>query len=260
MMWSLERIKKIGFSLLVLLTFSNQFALAQNSNSIEAGRFFSVGFSFSSYVPGGDLADRFGTHFSLGVNPQFKTKSNWIFSANGQFLFGNDVKQPGLMANLYSEKNELLDENGQIANVLLFQRGMTFSLRTEKLFPINAEKNPNSGIIVGLGLGFIQHKIRIEHQNNRMPQIDNGYEKGYDRLTNGTLLEQNIGYFHISNKKLTNFRVELVFNQGFTQSRRDFNFDDGAKDTQKRLDLFTGVRFTWLLPLYRRMANDYYIN
>jgi hypothetical protein len=260
MMRSLERIKKIGFSLLMLLTLSIQIVKAQNGNSIEAGRFFSVGFAFSTYIPGGDLADRFGSHYSLGINPQFKTKSNWIFSANGQFIFGNDVKQPGLMANLYSEKNELLDEDAQIATILLFQRGMTFSLRTEKLFPINPEKNPNSGIIVGVGVGFIQHKIRIEHQNNRMPQLENGYIKGYDRLTNGTLLEQNIGYFHVSNKKLTNFKVELVFNQGFTQSRRDYNFDDGAKDTQQRLDLFSGIRFTWLLPLYRRMANEYYIN
>lgn len=257
---SLKKINKIAVVVSLLIAVFNENATAQSTNSIEAGRFFSVGFSFSSYVPGGDLADRFGNHFGLGITPQYKTSSNWIFSANGQFIFGNDVKQPGLMANLYSENGELLDENGQIATILLFQRGMSFSLRAEKLFALKPEKNPNSGIVVGLGFGFLQHKIRIEHQNNRMPQIDNGYEKGYDRLSNGTLLEQNIGYYHISKKKLTNFRVELVFNQGFTQSRRDFNFDDGAKDTTKRIDLFYGLRLTWQLPLYRRMANDFYIN
>lgn len=260
MIRSLKKIKKLALALILLTAVNNKSALAQNTNSIEAGRFFSVGFSFSSYVPGGDLADRFGNHFGLGITPQFKTSSNWIFSANGQFIFGNDVKQPGLMANLYSEKGELLDKDGQIATILLFQRGMSYSLRVEKLFAIQPEKNPNAGIVLGFGLGFLQHKIRIEHQNNRMPQIDDGYEKGYDRLSNGTLLEQNIGYYHISRKKLTNFRVELVFNQGFTQSRRDYNFDDRAKDTKKRIDLFSGVRVTWQLPLYRRMANDYYIN
>jgi hypothetical protein len=260
MIRSLKRIKNLGLALSVLLTVLTQTTHAQSNNSVEAGRFFSVGFSFSSYVPGGDLADRFGNHFGLSISPQFKTSSNWIFSASGQFIFGNDVKQPGLMANLYSEKGELLDEDGQIATILLFQRGMSYSLRLEKVFALKPEKKPNSGIVAGFGFGFVQHKIRIEHQNNRMPQIDNGYEKGYDRLSNGTLLEQNIGYYHISRKKLTNFRIELVFNQGFTQSRRDFNFDDGAKDTSKRIDLFSGLRITWQLPLYRRMANDFYIN
>lgn len=260
MMWSLNAIKKYGFILLMFLTTFGSKSQAQSSNSIEAGQFFAVGFSFASYIPGGDLADRFGNHFGLAVNPQFKTKTNWIFSANGQFLFGNDVIQPNLLANLKSEKGELLDEDGQIATIINFQRGMTFSLRAEKIFALNPQKNPNSGIIIGVGLGFIQHKIRIEHQNNRMPQIEGDYEKGYDRLTNGTLLEQNIGFYHISRRKLTNFRVELVFNQGFTQSRRDFNFDDGAKDSKKRIDLYNGIRLTWLLPLYRRMANEFYIN
>lgn len=229
-------------------------------NSIESGKYFGVGFSFSGYVPGGDYADRFGEHYSIMVSPQYKSKKAWILSANAQFIFGNNVKQPNLLQNLRTENNEILDEDGQTAAILLFQRGYSLSLRAEKLFPTNKERNQNSGFIAGAGVGFIQHKIRIEHQNNRVPQIEEEYEKGYDRLSNGMLLEQSIGYYHVSLTKLINFKIEFVLNQGFTQSRRDYNFDDMAKDNTKRLDIFTGIRATILLPLYRRQANDFYIN
>lgn len=259
-MRSLKAIAQYRFYFLCIPLIFCQISVAQESNSVESGKYFGTAFSFSTYVPGGDLADRFGSHFSLGVSPQFKIKKNFIFSANAQFIFGNDVKQPNLLHELRSDRGEVLDEDGQIATILLFQRGYSLTLRVEKLFAINKEKNKNSGFIVGFGAGFLQHKIRIEHQNNRIPQLENEYIKGYDRLSNGLLLEQNIGYYHVSRSKLTNFKVELVFNQGLTESRRDFNFDDNAKDDTQRLDLFTGARFTWLLPLYRRMANEYYIN
>lgn len=254
-------VNNFRFVLLFAILFGGlNFVQGQESNSVESGRYYGVGFSFAGYVPGGDYAKRFGEHYSLTVSPQLKTRKGWILSANGQFIFGNNVKQPNLLQNLRNENNEVLDEDGQTAAILFFQRGYSITLRAEKLFVVNKERNLNSGFIVGAGFGFLQHKIRIEHQNNRVPQIENGYEKGYDRLSNGSLLEESIGYYHVSRNKLTNFRVEFVLNQGFTQSRRDYNFDDMAKDNTKRLDLYTGLRITLFLPLYRRLANDFYIN
>jgi hypothetical protein len=218
-----------------------------------------VSFSYGFYTPGGDLSKRFGENSAIGVSGHYKLKSNWLFGLESNILFGRLVYEPDMLKNLQSDNGEIFDEQSRIAEVILFERGYILTANAGRLFPIKA-LNPNSGILVKAGIGFMQHKIRIEHQNHRIPQLEGDYIKGYDRLTNGLSFNQFIGLLNMSNSKLANFYIGLDLHEGLTKGRRDYNFDTRSSDTNSRLDMFIGFKVGWCLPIYKRMATDYYIN
>jgi hypothetical protein len=139
----------------------------------------------------------------------------------------------------------------------LYERGFTVSANAGRMFALN-KKRPNCGIVFKLGLGFIQHKIRIEVIGNNVPQLSKEYKKGYDRLSNGFLLSQNLGYLYLSSNRLVNLYFGLECMEGFTQSRRSFDYDKMQRDTNKRLDILYGAKVAWILPLYKQAPKEYY--
>ena len=106
----------------------------------------------------------------------------------------------------------------------------------------------------------MQHKIRLEHQLNPIGQLEGEYLKGYDRLTNGLALTQFVGYLHSGNSRLVNFYVGLEATEGFTRGKRDLYFDTNQVDNDPRLDGLIGLRVGWILHVYKRMPETYYLN
>jgi hypothetical protein len=92
-----------------------------------------------------------------------------------------------------------------------------------------------------------------------VPALEGDYLKGYDRLTSGFCLSEFVGYQLLSNSRLLNFFAGVELYQGFTRSRRDWNIDQVKKDDSPRLDLLSGIRVGWVLPLYRRAPKEFYI-
>jgi hypothetical protein len=110
-----------------------------------------------------------------------------------------------------------------------------------------------------IGAGLLQHKIRIEVQDNNVPQLDGDYRKGYDRLTNGLALTEFVGYLHCGNNRLINFFAGIELTQAFTKSRRDWDFSTMRKDDSNRMDLLFGIKVGWFFPMYKHAATAYYI-
>ena len=215
-----------------------------------------VGVSYDYQLNAGDLTRRFGKNSSVALNLEFKTKKYWIWGINGSFLFGKDVKE-SLFDSISTSSGAIINGNGEFADVRLFERGFTTSITAGRMFSFK-KPNPNSGIIFSVGVGFIQHKIRIETIGNNVPQLSKEYKKGYDRLTNGFLLSQNLGYLYLSSNRLINLYFGLECMEGFTQSRRSFDYDLMKQDTQKRLDILYGARVAWILPLYKKAPLEFY--
>jgi len=204
---------------------------------------------YGVHWPGGDLADRFGSHFSAGGTVEFLTKSNFIVGAHSNFYFGTNVNTD-VLAPLRDEDDLLFGDDGGIAEVRLRQRGLYVGGHVGKIFPIFGP-NKRSGIRVTVGGGYLQHKIRIQDD----PQVfvstlNSNYKKGYDRFTNGFALTEFIGYQYLATNRMVNFLIGLELTQGFTQNRRSFNFDTRSAETDGRLDLLAGLRIGWTLPLY----------
>lgn len=240
------------------LTLSSFGVLGQNQVRDSALFDPHVSISYAYQLPGGDMANRFGNNHNIGLGFHIKSKTNWYYGFQGTYLTGNRVlHEEGFLSNLMVDDGYILDNQGQLAKISIQQRGFSLTADGGYLFPVLGP-NKNSGILLYGGVGFLQHKIRIEHQEHEIAQLEGDYLKGYDRLTNGLMLHQFAGYYYMSNYKLINFYLGVEAWQGFTQSRRDFNFDTQVKDDTQRMDLLVGIRAGWVLHLYRRMSTDYY--
>jgi hypothetical protein len=217
-----------------------------------------VGVSYGYYFSDGDMAKRFGNSSSLMLNVDFKTQKYWTIGLNGSYFFGKDIKE-SLFDSIAGADGSLINKKGEIADIRLYERGFTVSVSFGRMFAFK-KPNPNSGILFNVGVGIMQHKIRIETIGNDTPQLSKQYKKGYDRLSNGLLLSENIGYLYLSNNRLQNFYIGFECMQGFTQSRRSFDYELMAKDTHKRLDILYGGKITWYLPLYKKAPSAFYYN
>lgn len=214
--------------------------------------------SYAIQFPFADMADRFGNNNNIGGGISFKVKNNWVFGAEANFLFGGNIKEDTMLDYLFTSGGFLIGTNGIAESVLLFERGYTFWGKFGKVIPV-MKGNPNSGINLMAGAGFMEHKIKIEDPDAAVPYVTGDYAKGYDRLTNGLALYQYIGYLRLDKKKLLNFNAGVEIIEGFTQNRRDFNFDQMKRDDSKRLDILVGLKLAWVLPLYGKGEHRMYM-
>ena len=119
--------------------------------------------------------------------------------------------------------------------------------------------NPNSGIIIKAGVGYIQHWIRIRiNEDKTIPSFEGDYAKGYDRLSSGLAISEFIGYLYMGNTRVLNFFVGFEFMQSWTTNRREVNFDTGMKDDGNRFDALNGFKIGWIIPIYKRTPKEYY--
>lgn len=218
-----------------------------------------VSISFGRHTPGGDLAKRFGDSNNVGIGFHIKNKKNLYYGISGSYIFGTRVTQPGLLQNLLTDNFEILDDQGFVAPMAIQQRGFTLTLDGGYLWNVIGP-NPNSGILIKGGVGLLQHKIRLEHQENEINALEGDYLKGYDRLCNGITFHQFLGYYHMSNNRLINFFVGAEAFQAFTEPRRDLNFDTQTTDSGIRRDNLVGLRVGWVLHLYERTPDKFYFN
>jgi hypothetical protein len=215
-----------------------------------------VSIHFSGQRPLGDLADRYGDNIAVGGNFIYKFKKNWTLGAEGNYFFSNNVKED-VLVNLKTADGYVIDNEGYPADLRLNERGWTAFIVGGKLFPV-LSPNPNSGPLINLGFGYMQHKIHFYDANKKVAAINGDLKKGYDRLTGGFAMNQFLGYAYLSNNRLVNLIFGFEFYEGFTKSYRGFNYDTGLPDTKSRMDLMVGFRIGWILPLYQRSQGFYY--
>ena len=216
---------------------------------------------YSIQTPQADMATRFGVNSSLGLTFGVKKETDFYLGGNANFLFGNNVKEPSLLKNLLGFSGisvngdsvfEIIGQENRPAVVLIQQRGFNFSGDFGKLFRFK-NSDHESGVLVTMGLGFLQHKIRLETQLDEVPQLEGEYIKGYDRLTNGVMLSQNVGWMFLNTRRGGSFYAGIEVIEGFTQSRRSYNFDTKISELgMTRLDILTGIKVAWIVPFYRR--------
>ncbi|HEX2615957.1 MAG TPA: hypothetical protein VHL57_00365 [Flavobacteriales bacterium] len=208
--------------------------------------------SYAYQLPTGDMADRFGWNNNIGLSTLVKFKNNYALGLEGSFFFGNQVNERTMLNGLTTSNGRIVNQEGEPAQVFLYERGYTILGVAAKIIPV-VGPNPNSGILLKFGAGYMRHKIRIETQNDEVPAIEGEYLKGYDRLTAGPMLMLFAGYQHFGNSRLVNFMVGWELNLAFTQSLRPFNFDTGKADETNRRDGLNGLRVGWTLPIYRHV-------
>jgi hypothetical protein len=242
--------------LLTLLFLGAQGLRAQKGIRDSVYRLPVVGLHLSGQLPGGDLSKRFGGNMSVGMPVFYKTAKNLVFGIEGNYFFGTKIKEQ-VMSNLLTPDGTITDVNGNPATFRLNERGWNVYGYFGKLFN-RLGHNKNSGLLAWAGLGYMQHKVNIYDVGKTLIQIDGDLVKGYDRLTGGFACTQFIGYLFMSQNRITNFYAGLEMQEGFTTGLRGYQFDTMKSDKESRLDLLYGIRFGWLLPLYKKAPRDFY--
>jgi len=256
----MKKIQLFAIYLLLVLAIPNLTkAQVSTKDSIVSGFIIDIHYGF--HIPGGDLSERFGASMSAGTSLLYKTNKNFLFGLNFNYEFGNNVKiEDSIFKHLYTQDGFIIDGDGLYAEVFTHQRAWHGYGRIGKIFPIFGP-NDNCGPFITFGAGYMMHKIRIYNQDMTALQIKDEYKKGYDRLTAGFSISQQIGYMHIGNKKSNSFTASFELIQGFTKPQRNYQFDLMGPESQKtRLDLMYGFRISWMIPLFRQPSDGYYTN
>jgi hypothetical protein len=247
----------------IFMLFSAENSLAQTDRSLDTDivRAPHVNFNLGTFVPLADLNSRFGTFATVGGSFGIKTESNTYWGIRATYLTGAEAQEPGLLQNLTSSANEIIDNEGDVAFIRVSGRGAIFGAHFGKVFP-NAlplpNSNPNSGLFIRGGLGSIHHKIGYDFTENRITQLEDPYLQGYDRLTWGAYASGFLGYFHMATNKRINFYTGLWGFAAYTQPLRTINLDTGLSDQGPRLDAGLGLEFGWTLHIYKRSPKEYW--
>lgn len=241
--------------LCLFLIFIAQFLKAQIDSAMAVPM---VGIHLGGQLPAGDLAQRFGPDLNMGGSFLYKTKKNWIVGIESNYFFGRNVRID-VLSQMRSAAGNVIDNEGYPADLRVTERGLTIHPVFGKVFKF-LSSNPNSGLMVTVGTGYMQHKVKLYDAQHKIAQVKDELAYGYDRLTVGFSTSQFIGYLFLSENRLANFYMGICAYQGFTKSVRKINYDTGLPDTKTRLDQLYGIRVGWILPLYKRKPYEYYYN
>jgi hypothetical protein len=257
--------KRPALITIFLLAFTGlilQSTLLAQEKKIEGSAVHILQPAYSMQLPFGDMKDRYGLSHTIGAGYTFMGKNRMMFTVEGNFLFGPNVLNKssvfaGTGSWITTTDGYIINKEGVYSNLAVTERGYTVWMKAGKLFPLK-KTNPNKGIMVQIGAGMLQHKIRIDVSQNDTPQLRDDYKKGYDRLCNGPALTQFIGYMHLDNNKKINFFGGLELTEAFTQSRRAYYFAERIKPDEKRFDMLIGLKLGWMVPIYSKSGQEYY--
>ncbi len=233
--------------------------------------------TYAFHIPGLDTRDLYGISHNVGGGFAYKTRSNWLFVVNGNYIYGPKVKGDRvdlLGEGITTDVGEIIGSAGSFTLLELNQRGFHLQGELGKLFPFGP--NPNSGFFAQAGFGYLQNRIRIDYQqsvlNTPIP-VDKDYRFGYDRMRGGPAVHLEAGYLLLNDTRMFNLSIALEVTYARTRDLRDYDFrvftnpetgvmePVGYTDPNKRYnDLYYGLRVTWSIPIYERKPQDYYYN
>jgi hypothetical protein len=217
-----------------------------------------VGIHVSGEVPFADLANRFGPNLGAGAAFMLKTKKNWVYGVETNYMFSRNVKED-VLKQLKNAEGNVTNNLGYPADIRVTERGLGLHLFVGKIFKV-LNQNPNSGLMINVGVGYLQHKVNIYDAEQKIAAVKGNLRYGFDRLSAGVSFSQFVGYLFLSENKLLNFYFGIESYEAFTKSLRKINYDTGLPDTKQRLDILGGLRFGWIVPLYKKKPNEFYYN
>lgn len=210
--------------------------------------------SYNAQFPLLDMKKRFGFNSNIGLFLGYKIGNNWIVGLEGNYLFGSNVKENQILNKISTADGQQITNEGRIQPNKLSEEGFSIKAEGGKIFRIT-NKLPQSGIYILGGVGFLQHRILITQPERLVPQLNKVYRKGYDRMSNGAVVSLATGFMFVERKTLLKFNIGCQADIAFTKNRRAWNFDEERKDNTQRYDMFIGVKFGIIIPVFTNKDN-----
>jgi hypothetical protein len=234
----------------LVLAFSAAPLAAQTDTTAKKNKYpnaIVVDVSYGAMLPYADMRTTYKYALGLGLKVNYISSNNWIFSASGDYLFSDRIRID-VVKNLREANGYIIDQQGALADVKEGLRGFMILGGVGRLFPFNMNKNRRFGLEVRLHAGYIRHWVRIKFGGEELQQLMGDYRQGYDRKSDGFMLQQYIGLRYMSSNRLSNFFAGFDITQGFTRNRRLWNYDEMRADTDPKLDILAGFRVGICIP------------
>jgi hypothetical protein len=212
-------------------------------------------------LPFGEMGNRYDPFININTNLGWKTDKNWIYYCEFGFQFGSDnvkIKNDILSGMLTNTSDPfVIGQDGTNAGVVAYNRNLSLSIFGGKVIPLWFS-NPNSGLMITLGAGFLQHQIIYQPTLTEAPQIEGDYALGYDRQMRGAMVSGFLGYIHMSKKNFANFYLGIQVDNSWTKMTRDYQFDLRRGDNNLYYDGMLTFKIGWMFPFYGRSADKIY--
>lgn len=234
------------FNIILLFVICSWTIQAQTFKLDKDSPFLGLQFSYGFQSAQADLNTRFGNHLALGSGLEYIIPSKKIiFGLQYHFHYGSLVKED-VLVDLRTSQNFIFGSLGGVADVQLRQRGFYSGLSAGYY---QRFKDNGMAFSANIGVGLLQHKIRVQDNSRAADFLSGEYLKGYDRLSNGLAFYQSIRFQQLTPARRLNYHVALEVFEGFTKSRRDFDYASGTMMNEKRLDVILALRFCYYLPV-----------
>ncbi len=239
--------KQIVFFLSILFyraVFSQAVVNPRYQNSL-----WMVNISYKASQPLADLELRYGYMNGVGLDLNYKTKKNYLFSACYNFYFGRNIRDIDYIDIFKDSHGSVFTNEAIPVFVNASMRGSQMHVNLGKLFPVFPKK-PQLALHFQLGAGFLQHKYLFSAPNSQ--QFSREYLKGYDRLSNGLSIVQTAGITHLGLRKRINFNLAFELTEAFTRNRRYYDYATMGTDTKSYMDIILSLKGSWILPITTR--------
>lgn len=213
-------------------------------------------FDYSVQMPVTKMADDFGINSSMGLC-YLNNKNDVLFGIDANFMFGNNVKNDSILRLISTHQGYLINSSGELDEVLLYQRGINTHLLIGKSF--RTEEDNLSGLYIYGGVGYLEHKIRLETDRTYLPQIEDDYKKGYDNFTSGLSTKLCFDYMYFDKNTSIKYHVGFEFINAFSSNKRAYNFSDMEEvENITKLDQLVGIRFGVIIPINRSNQGQFH--
>ena len=211
---------------------------------------------YSYQIPIGSLSEDFGHNSSIGMSYMI-LKNNIITGVEGSFMFGNNIKNEDILSNITTNEGFLINSSGELNQVIFYQRGFNSHI----LFGKKLKKDPNklTGLYIYGGLGYIDHKIRIEADRSHLPQINDDYIKGYDNYSRGVSTKLYVNYMYLDKRKYATYNFGINFINAFIKNQRPYSFNEMSPNNQDwKLNQLIGMTIGVIIPINRKNEEKFH--
>lgn len=236
-------------ALVLLFVIATRYVFSQNSTSERQASVLSLGFDLGLAHAAADLSDKFGQLTSFGVKTHFISSKNWLYGLDASFMFGTDTKED-VFSHLRISDGRIIGNDRSTANVYTRARILQIGANIGYIIKLKPALN-KTGIFVGATAGFISHKYKVTDDFQSVPQLLEENIPGFDRLTAGWYISQQIGW--ISNELIKNrlkYYIIAEVSEAFTESLRQYNYSQFKSDYgESRFDMIYSLRAGVLIQL-----------
>jgi hypothetical protein len=149
-----------------------------------------------------------------------------------------------LFSALRTSEGMIISDQGSLIDLQVLFRGNSAYFSFGRFISLS----PVSYLQVNLGVGVMEHHLSIKTLDGTSAYLSKNNLKGYDQMSIGPAIRQEIRLNHFGPRKRINCYLEFFCEEGFLQNTRKYNYFNNSVDTKNHFNFMAGVQLGWMIP------------